>query len=253
LRRRLHNGFTGLLQYTYSKSIDDVAALGGQGASLPASITAQNPPPSSAVFSSGTASPNLAIAQDWLDLNAERGLSTFDQRHLLSLQMQYTSGMGLKGGTLLSGWKGTLLKGWTVATQINAGSGLPQTPVYFATVPGTGVTGTIRPDYTGAPIYAAPPGLFLNPLAFVAPAPGQWGDARRDSITGPSQFSLNASLGRTFRMNDRLNLDLRIDSTNALNHVNYTAWNTVVNGAQFGLPAAANPMRILQTSLRMRF
>jgi len=253
LRRRLHSGFTALLQYTYSKSIDDTAALGGQGASLPSQITAQNSPPSSALFSSGTASPNLAVAQNWLDLNAERGLSTFDQRHLLSLQMQYTSGMGLKGGTLLSGWKGALLKGWTVATQINLGSGLPQTPVYFATVPGTGVTGTIRPDYTGAPIYAAPTGLFLNPAAFVAPAPGQWGNARRDSIIGPSQFSLNASLGRTFRMNDRLNLDLRVDSTNALNHVNYTAWNTVVNGAQFGLPASANPMRILQTSLRMRF
>jgi len=253
LRRRLHNGFTALLQYTYSKSIDDVAALGGQGASLPTQITAQNSPPTTTVVTTGTASPNLAVAQNWLDLNAERGLSTFDQRHLLSLQMQYTSGMGLKGGTLLSGWKGALLKGWTVATQINAGSGLPQTPIYFATVPGTGITGTIRPDYTGAPIYAAPPALFLNPAAFVAPAPGQWGNARRDSITGPSQFSLNASLGRAFRMNDRLNLDLRVDSTNALNHVNYTAWNTVVNGAQFGLPAAANPMRILQTSLRMRF
>jgi len=133
------------------------------------------------------------------------------------------------------------------------GSGLPQTPVYFAVVPGTGITGTIRPDYTGAPLYNAPPGLFLNPAAYVAPPAGQWGGAGRDSIIGPSQFSLNASLGRTFRLNDRYNLDLRVDSTNALNHVTYTAWNTVINGAQFGLPAAANAMRSLQTSLRMRF
>ena len=253
LRRRLHNGFTALLQYTYSKSIDDDAALGGQGASTTTTITAQNSPASTTVMSTGTASPNLAVAQNWVDLKAERGLSTFDQRHLLNLQMQYTTGMGLKGGTLLSGWQGALLKGWTVATQINAGSGLPQTPIYFATVPGTGVTGTIRPDYTGAPVYAAPSGLFLNPAAFVTPAPGRWGNARRNSIIGPSQFSVNASLGRTFRMNDRLNLDLRVDSTNALNHVNFTAWNTVINGAQFGVPAAANPMRSMQTSLRMRF
>src|SRR6266550_3480777 len=29
--------------------------------------------------------------------------------------------------------------------------------------------GSIRPDYTGASIYAAPAGLFLNPAAFKAP------------------------------------------------------------------------------------
>ena len=64
-----------------------------------------------------------AIAQNWLDLSAERGLSTFDQRHLLNVQMQYTTGMGFGGGTLLSGWRGALFKEWTVATQITAGSG----------------------------------------------------------------------------------------------------------------------------------
>ena len=55
---------------------------------------------------------------------------------------------------------------------ITAGTGLPQTPVYLAPVQGTGVTGSIRPDYTGAPLYAAPPGLSLNPAAYTAPPPG---------------------------------------------------------------------------------
>jgi hypothetical protein len=64
---------------------------------------------------------------------------------------------------------------------------------------------------------------------------------------------MNASLGRTFRVSDRLNLDLRVDSTNALNHVTYTAWNTIENSAQFGLPAAANTMRSMQATLRLRF
>ena len=31
-------------------------------------------------------------------------------------------------------------------------------------------------------------------------APGEWGTAARNSITGPSQFSLNAAMSRTFRM-----------------------------------------------------
>jgi hypothetical protein len=60
-------------------------------------------------------------------------------------------------------------------------------------------------------------------------------------------------LGRTFRVSDRFNLDLRVDATNALNHVTYTEWNTTINSTQFGLPAAANDMRSLQTTLRLRF
>ena len=145
------------------------------------------------------------------------------------------------------------MKEWTVLTQITAGTGLPLTPIYLAAAPGTGVTGSIRPDYTGAPLYSAPEGLSLNPSAYVAPAPGEWGNAGRDSITGPAQFTMNASLGRTFRLTDRLNLDLRVDSTNALNHVTFPSWNTTVTSAQFGLPMTANPMRSMQTTLRVRF
>jgi hypothetical protein len=89
----------------------------------------------------------------------------------------------------------------------------------------------------------------LNPAAFSAPKAGQWGTAARNSIVGPSQFTLNASLGRTFAEN----LDFRFDSTNALNHVTYPSWNTVVSSSQFGLPITANAMRSLQATLRWRF
>jgi hypothetical protein len=228
LRRRLRSGFAAQLSYTFSKAIDNGAAAGsGQQAAV--------------------------IAQDWRNLRAERGLSSFDQRHKVSVQMQFTSGMGLGGGTLLGGWQGGLFKDWTFATQINAGSGLPLTPVYMTAVSGTGITGVIRPDYTGAPLYDAPPGLFLNPAAVTAPAPGRWGNAGRNSITGPGQFTLNSSLARTFRLGDRLSADFRLDSTNTLNHVTFPSWNTLVTSSQFGLPTSANPMRSLQSTLRVRF
>jgi hypothetical protein len=228
LRRRLQNGFTATLQYTFSKAIDD-SALGGrnQGGYL--------------------------IAQNWLDLAAERGLSNFDQRHQLSLQAQYTTGMGIRGGTLVNGWKGALFKEWTIGSQVTAASGMPLTPVDFRAVAGTGVTGSIRPDYTGASIYNAPAGLFLNPAAYAAPQDGQWGNAGRNSIIGPSQFGMNAFLGRIFQMTERLSLDFRVDATNALNHVTFRSWNTTVNSTQFGLPNPANPMRSLQTTVRLRF
>jgi hypothetical protein len=268
LRRRLHNGLTATLQYTFSKSIDNVAVLGGQGAygasqsATPFSVVSNSPssggPGSRSTTGSNSApaapsQPTLSIAQNWLNLSAERSLSNFDQRHLVSGQLQYTTGMGVRGGTLLSGWKGALLKEWTFATDITVGSGLPLTPLYPAAIVGTGVTNATRPDYTGAPLYAAPSGLFLNPAAYIAPSPGAWGNAGRNSITGPAQFSFNASLGRTFRVDDRFNLDLRVDSTNLLNQVTYTSWNTTITSAQFGLPVAANAMRSMQITLRLRF
>ena len=229
LRRRLHSGFLASATYTFSKSIDD-SALGGrnQGANV--------------------------ITQNWLDLSAERGLSNFDQRHLVAFTLQYTTGQGIGGGTLLSGWRGTVFKEWTAATTINAGSGLPLTPTVLSAVRGTGVTGPIRPEYTGAPLYSAPAGFLLNPAAYTVAPAGQWGNAGRDSITGPDQFTLNGSLARTFRLRDRYSLDLRVDATNAINHVTFASWNTIVNSGQFGLPTPpANAMRALTTTLRVRF
>ena len=155
----------------------------------------------------------------------------------------------------MSGWRGALFKEWTFVTNITIGSGLPLTPSLPIAIPGTGYTGSYRPDYTGAPVYSGKPGLFLNPDAFVQPASGQWGNAGRDSITGPSQFSMTASMSRTFRLTDRFSLDLRVDSTNTINHVTFQSWNTTVGSQQFGLPNAnaVNPMRSLQTLLRVRF
>jgi len=228
LRRRLRSGFTAELQYTFAKSIDD-AALGGKGQG------------------------GALTAQDWLNLRGERSRSNFDQRHLLSLTMQYTTGMGLRGGSLMSGWRGGLFKEWTASTQVTAGSGLPLTPVYQSIVPGTGLAGSVRPDYTGASIYDAPPGLFLNPAAYTAPAAGHWGNAGRNTITGPQQFTLNASMARTFRINDRYSADLRIDAANALNHPTFPSWVTTVSSAQFGLQNPANAMRSVQTTVRVRF
>jgi hypothetical protein len=261
LRRRLRSGFTASLLYTYSKSIDDDSILGGQGPVAPTTTTGMG-----ATTTAASSTPqNSVVAQNWLALTAERGLSTFDQRNLVNAQVQYTTGVGLGGGSLMGGWRGNLLKRWTMLGQIGAGSGLPETPIYLAAVPGTGVTGSIRPKVTGASVYDAPSGFHLNAAAYAAPTTGQWGDARRNSITGPSTFTFNASLARTFRLKDRYNLDLRVDSTNLLNHVVFTAWNTTLNPATnpavnpalnsplFGLPTSANAMRSLQTTLRLRF
>jgi hypothetical protein len=254
LRRRLRGGLTATLLYTFSKSIDDDALLGGLGhVTASAQSEGSTDSSSNAAPTLSPAEPTAVVAQNWLDLRAERSLSSFDQRHLLNLQLQYTSGEGLGGKTLMTGWPGRLLKGWTFLAAMVAGSGLPETPMYLAAVPGTGFIGTIRPDPTGSPIYTSAAGLHLNAAAYTAPLPGQWGTAGRNSITGPGQLTLDSSLARTFRPNPHFYLDARVDATNLFNHVVFTGWNTTVNSTQFGLPLAANPMRSLEISLRVRF
>ena len=244
LRRRLMNGFAASIMYTYSKSIDDDAYLGGAG-----HVEAGGPGQAPTAAASGYGH----IAQNWLDPEAERSLSSFDQRQILNVTAQYTSGEGLHGGALMRGWKRRMLSQWTLTTTISAGTGFPETPIYPATVPGTGFNNTIRPDLTGASIYNASASRHLNAAAYTAPVAGQWGTAGRNSITGPNQFTLNSSMQRTFPLHGKLSLDLQVDATNLLNHATFTSWNRVVGNAQFGLPVSAGAMRSLQTIVRLRF
>jgi hypothetical protein len=247
VRRRLRSGLTATLDYTWAKALDDDSQIGALGHVATPEATA----PTSDTGNTQAAA--ATVAQNWQDLSGERGLSSFDQRNVLKASVQYTTGMGIGGETLLSGWRGTALKEWTIETQITAASGTPETPVLLADIPGTGFTNILRPDVTGAPLYSAAPGYYVNAAAYAAPAPGDWGNARRNSITGPDEFSLDTAMARTFRVRSKWNLDVRAEASNLLNHAAWTAWNTTVNSTVFGLPAAANPMRSLQLTGRLRF
>jgi hypothetical protein len=228
VRRRLSAGFTAATEYTLAKAMDNAAAFGG--ATLDGS----------------------ALVQNWRDPDADWARSSFDQRHLITASVDYTTGSGIAGGTLLDGWTGRLVKDWSFGGRFSTGSGLPVTPVYFAAVGGAGVIGSLRPDLTGIPD-DPPAGAYASRAEFAAPAPGQWGNAPRNSITGPRTFSMDASISRTFRVNNRLNLDWRIDVTNLLNRVSFAGVNTFITSPQFGLPNRTNEMRKIRTSLRVRF
>ena len=74
--------------------------------------------------------------------------------------------MGLRGRHAAGRLEGGLFKDWTLRHPDHR----RQRPAADAGLScrrcsGTGVTGSIRPDYTGAPLYDAPAGLFLNPPA----------------------------------------------------------------------------------------
>jgi carboxypeptidase family protein len=215
IRRRLRAGLTATAQYTLSKATDDAGAFAGADLN------------------------GASVAQDWLDLAAEYAPSNFDQRHVLTAQFEYSPRL--------------LFRNFTFSGQLTAASGMPLTPVYLTSLAGTGVVGTVRAEYTGQPVAPLQPGYYVNPAAFEIPVAGKWGSAGRNSITGPSQFTFNMAVLRTFALNSRWSADWKLDAANVLNRVTYSGVEMRVGSPQFGLANRANPMRKLQTSIRLRF
>jgi len=219
LQRRIRSGFGANLQYVYNKSIDDV--------------------------------PN-GLAQNWLNLAAERGPTAGIPAGSLNGMLTFSSGVGSKAGGLISGWKGVALKDWTIQTMVTVATGGPLTPSAGSlTLAGTGISGTIRPDsVAGAPLYL---NGALNPAAFTAPVSGQWGTLGRDSVDGPYSFSTSASANRTFRIGDRKSITFSLRANNPLNHPLVSSWYTNIASSQFGTPSNYSPMRSVSANIRISF
>jgi len=226
VRRRTRNGLTASAQYTLSKATDNSNGFGS--------------------VSGGGAT----TAQNWLDLDAEEGPSSFDQRHLFGSQVTYNTGVGLRGGAFLNGWKGKVVRNWTIDVRMTTGSGLPLTPLYR---PGTNVEAPTRAALTGASTSDMAAGYYLNPAAYTAPAAGVFGNVGRNSGRGPQTFTLDGSLQRGFPLNPRVNMDVRFDATNLLNRVVYTGVDTLIGNPQFGLATGAGQMRRINARVSLRF
>lgn len=230
-RRRFTGGLSLGATYTYSKSIDNASSIGG-GATV--------------------------VAQDPLDLAAERGLSSFDQRHrftgdyIVELPFGPDRRWFNHGGAL-----GRVIGDWEWSGSFTIASGSPWTAQVlgaFADV-AQGVNGTLRADTTGQPISVPNPGLreWFNTAAFTVPPPGQFGNAGRNTIIGPGSLVFNMSLSKTFQFKDFYALELRLDGNNVFNTPQFTSLDTVVNSPTFGQVVGVGNMRQMQVATRFRF
>lgn len=229
LMRRFRGGISMNARYTFSKSIDDASSFGGVG---------------------GT------VAQNWLDLAAERGLSSFNRTHVFTMSWVYTSPFGNPNSRYASGGRaGRLLRNWSLTGSITAESGTPLTARVLdndTQLAQTNGVGSERADATGLPVTSGT-GLF-NVAAFTVPPPGQFGNAGRNTIPGPDLVTVNATFGRSFQFGDtRRRLEFRAEANNILNQVNFTNVATVVGASNYGLPTAAAAMRSLDIVMRFRF
>jgi hypothetical protein len=122
VRKRMRHGLSVGGTYTYSKSIDDASSIGG-GATV--------------------------VAQNDLDISAERSLSSFDQRHRFVADYSYELPFGKdKKWLTASGPAQRIFSGFAFSGNVMLASGFPFSPRYFgrATDLSRGTTGSARPD-----------------------------------------------------------------------------------------------------------
>ncbi|HUI53731.1 MAG TPA: TonB-dependent receptor [Bryobacteraceae bacterium] len=230
LTRRMTRGISAVALYTFSKAIDDASGFSGAGRG--------------------------DVVQNIYDLRAERGLSSTDQRHRLSITSVISSPVGVHGLWRNGGWKTRLFTGWTLNPTFTIASGLPLTAMLGGNLGNTrtsGIRTSFRAEATGASISGGNYPYF-NEAAFTTPPPGQYGNAGVDTIPGLPSISLNAALNRSWRFGEtRKNLQLRLSANNALNHVQITGFGATINSNTFGLATAASATRSVTLLLRFSF
>jgi hypothetical protein len=241
VRKRFAHGIGLSGTYTYSKSIDDASSIGGGG-----SVVAQNP----------------------FDIAADRGLSSFDQRHKFTGNWVVDLPFGENQRFATKGALSHILDGWQWSGNFTIASGLYFTPRVLGNSVdiNRGVSGSLRANVTGEQVSLSNPTTleWFNTAAFCAPSltsgascvnssGTSFGDAGRNIIQGPGQVSLDMSLSKTITIKESRALELRLQAANVFNIVQFSGINTVVNSLTFGEVTSAAATRRITMIARFRF
>jgi hypothetical protein len=230
VRRRLANGWSIGGGYTFSRAIDDASSFGaGSG----------------------------IVAQDALNLSAERGLSNNDQPHRFNGDFLVQLPFGQNKHWLhADNFPGRILGNWQLNGTWNFASGTPLTARVIGASSDLlrGTNGSLRADSTGLPVALAHPttARWFNTAAFSIPTPGVFGTAGRNTIRGPGTQDIDMSLNKTIPVGERF-VDVRIQANNIFNVPQYRSIDTVVNSPTFGQVTSVGSMRKMQVVIRYRF
>ncbi len=217
--KRFSKGFTLKGSYTFSKLLDAISFL------------------------------NNADPQPWY------GVSTYDRTYAFSITGVWELPVG-RGRTLASRVPKLVdgvIGGWQLSTTTTGQSGDPLTwgNIFF------------NGDINGVnqPVAQRSTDQWFNTGAgFVTAAAQQpssnvrYFPLRFAGIRGPNRWLFGASLAKSFNIHERLNLQIRADGFNALNHPNFGDPNLSVTSGAFGQITAMNGYpRNIQVAARLRF
>jgi hypothetical protein len=245
LQKRMRNGFTYTILYSFAKSIDDSSSIGGAG---------------------------QTVVQEYPLFNLERGLSTFDIRHSITANSTYELPFGQRKKWAHSGVEARLLSNFRLSGSATFHTGSPFTPTIqgalteysssnFATrpdvLPGCNINAPVGgrsiTEYFNTSCFAAPGNDFPGTTAV---APGNlFGDSGRDTIEGPNMFVVNLALQRTITLDrdGQRHLDMRWEVNNVGNHPNWSGLGLAVGPTNFGRINGAGSMRTMDAVIRLTF
>jgi hypothetical protein len=241
LTKRYSHGLYGLVGYTYGHAIDTAGET-----------------------------TNLAdVPQNSLDFNAEKGSGDFDIRHRLTLALTYEMPALKAPLQLLKGWQFTMIAMFQTGEPINffdssddlteTGEGFNndgndrwnikgdphkihwgrdsahQIPFLDASDPvcqSVATTQALQDALNFVTGCYAQNGTILYPNAF-----GTFGNMGRNIFRGPGFNDVDASVGKTWKLTERLNLQLRGEFFNVFNHPNFSNGSVRANmgGSNLGV------------------
>jgi hypothetical protein len=226
LQQRMTRGLNLLASYTFGKSIDDASN-----------------------FFASTGDPNFP--QDSYNLRAERGRSSFDVRHRMSLS--YVWELPFTGNRWLRGWQTSGV--WTFQ------SGRPFTAALLPDVDNSNTGRTVlgfgandRPHVTRSPeLDDANERRWFDTGAFTMPERGTFGNAGRNIVEGPGLQTINISLLKNTSITERVTIQFRAEAFNLLNRANFDLPDNYFGSPSFGSILSAGSPRRLQFGLKFLF
>ena len=94
---------------------------------------------------------------------------------------------------------------------------------------------------------------WLNPLAFLPPANGAYGNLGANSLRAPANTNVDMGLTRLFFVREKQTLEVRAEAFNILNHLRPNPPQLSLNTGTFGKITTALDPRILQFALKYTF
>lgn len=190
LRMQNNHHVSGFVTYNFSKSLDDAS----DGIDFV---------------------PGVAFPQDPSNLKAEHGPSTFDTRHRFTAAVNYDVRPFHSLGKFGSGWQLNWIASLQSGRPIPIALAIDTFHGYFNQRPNliSGIDPIIH-NWNSSTGY-------LNLDAFVQPPSGSPGDLGRNAIYGPGYKNLDFSITKNTLMTERLNLQLRAEFFNILNHPSF--------------------------------
>jgi hypothetical protein len=247
IEKRFSQGLQFQFSYTFQKSLDDSSLASSGYSFLVGGLTTSEP-----------------VARDPNNLKLDRSLSAFSIPQIAQFSFLYELPFGRHRtyGTNFNGFVDALIGGWQVNGIYRVDDGLP---IQLALCGGCSLNlptyGSQFPDLL-APLHVAGTGnlsqYFANPQVAVRPATYTDGNAPRvlPNARIPGANNLSASLFKQIPLHFRetARLEVRLETFNVFNRVQFASPDTVVGDATFGqITAQANQPRQVQAGLKLYF